>query len=85
MMSMSQLQPPSLKAIIPLFTDTDSYRDYLYNGGLWNKFNRGSNRSPASQPKEVVDGLTKAMGKRFTTRLYMVPMDIFTSAPTLIK
>jgi hypothetical protein len=59
-LSMSQLQPPSLKAIVPLFTDTDSYRDYLYNGGIWNTFNRGGGVSPSCVPHETVDGLTMA-------------------------
>ena len=33
---MAQLQPPSLKAIMPVFGSIDSYRDYTYNGGLFN-------------------------------------------------
>ncbi len=39
MFNMAQLQPPSLKAMIPVNGDIDSYRDYLYVGGLYNPFN----------------------------------------------
>jgi putative CocE/NonD family hydrolase len=49
--------------MIPLFTDTDSYRDYLYNGGLWNKFNRGGGVSPSCIPHEMVDGIAMARDK----------------------
>jgi putative CocE/NonD family hydrolase len=36
----SQLQPPSLKAMLPIDTDIDSYRDFVYSGGgLYNEFN----------------------------------------------
>ena len=36
----SQLQPPSLKAMLPIDGDPDSYRDYIYSGGgLYNEFN----------------------------------------------
>ena len=27
------LQPPSLKAMLPIDGDVDSYRDYIYSGG----------------------------------------------------
>lgn len=33
--NMAQLQPPGLKAIMPIFGNVDSYRDYVYNGGLF--------------------------------------------------
>jgi uncharacterized protein len=37
--NMSQLQPPHLKAMIPIAGDVDSYRDYIYSGGgLFNSF-----------------------------------------------
>ena len=36
----SQFQPPSLKAMLPIDGDPDSYRDYIYTGGgLYNTFN----------------------------------------------
>jgi len=35
--NMAQLQPPSLKAMIPVFGSTDSYREYIYNGGVFTK------------------------------------------------
>jgi predicted acyl esterase len=38
--NVAQLQPPSLKAMIPVAGDIDSYRDYIYcGGGLYNDFN----------------------------------------------
>ncbi len=38
--NVAQLQPPSLKAMIPIGADIDSYRDYIYTGGgLYNTFN----------------------------------------------
>jgi uncharacterized protein len=33
--NMAQLQPPSLKAMMPVMGQIDSYRDYTYNGGLY--------------------------------------------------
>ena len=39
MFNTAQFQPPSLKAMIPVNGDIDSYRDYLYVGGLYNPFN----------------------------------------------
>jgi predicted acyl esterase len=35
--NVASLQPPSLKAMIPAGTDTDSYVDILYNGGIRNE------------------------------------------------
>ncbi len=41
--NMGQLQPPSLKAMLPIDGDVDSYRDYIYSGGgLYNEFNFNS-------------------------------------------
>ncbi|OGO23055.1 MAG: hypothetical protein A2144_11945 [Chloroflexi bacterium RBG_16_50_9] len=38
--NVAQLQPPSLKAMIPIAADVNSYRDYIYvGGGLYNEFN----------------------------------------------
>ncbi len=38
--NVAQLQPPSLKAMIPTSGDVDSYRDYIYpSGGIFNTFN----------------------------------------------
>ena len=38
--NVAQLQPPSLKAMIPVSGDIDSYRDYIFSrGGLYNTFN----------------------------------------------
>ena len=38
--NVAQLQPPSLKAMIPVAADINSYRDYVYcGGGLYNAFN----------------------------------------------
>jgi uncharacterized protein len=38
--NVAQLQPPSLKAMIPIGGDIDSYRDYIFTGGgLYNTFN----------------------------------------------
>lgn len=34
--NMAQLQPPSLKAMVPAYGSVDSYRDYTYNGGILN-------------------------------------------------
>ncbi len=40
MYNVAYLQPPSLKAMMPISGDVDSYRDYIYsNGGLFNPFN----------------------------------------------
>lgn len=36
--NVSSLQPPALKAMIPLAGDLDPYRDYSYVGGMCNKF-----------------------------------------------
>lgn len=36
--NVASLQPPSLKAMIPLAGDLDPYRDYAYCGGFLNKF-----------------------------------------------
>jgi uncharacterized protein len=68
MLNMSQLQPPSLKAMAPLFTDSDSYRDYLYNGGIWNLFNRGGGGPPACIPRDTVDTLGIARAHPFYDR-----------------
>ncbi len=39
-MAVAQFQPPSLKAMIPVTTDIDSYRDFVYiGGGLYHMFN----------------------------------------------
>lgn len=38
-MNMAQLQPPHLKAIMPLHNSSNSIRDYMFNGGIWNFFN----------------------------------------------
>lgn len=53
-MNMAQLQPPHLKAMVPLFTDTNSYRDYMYNGGIWNVFNFLAGSS-CTTPRDVVN------------------------------
>ena len=38
--TVAQLQPPHLKAMVPIGGDIDSYRDYIYSGGgLFNPFN----------------------------------------------
>lgn len=38
--NVAQLQPPHLKAMVPISGDTDAYRDYVYTGGgLYNSFN----------------------------------------------
>ena len=38
--NVAQLQPPHLKAMVPIGGDLDSYRDYIYSGGgLFNPFN----------------------------------------------
>jgi len=37
--NMAQLQPPSLKAMVPIFGSNNSYRGYAFNGGLYNDFN----------------------------------------------
>jgi predicted acyl esterase len=38
--NVAQLQPPHLKAMVPISGDNDSYRDYIYSGGgLFNPFN----------------------------------------------
>jgi uncharacterized protein len=38
--NVAQLQPPSLKAMLAIDGDIDSYRDYIYSGaGLYNTFN----------------------------------------------
>jgi predicted acyl esterase len=38
--NVAQLQPPSLKAMIPIGGDANSYRDYIFTaGGLYNSFN----------------------------------------------
>jgi len=38
--NVAQLQPPHLKAMIPIAGDINSYRDYIYSGGgLYNAFN----------------------------------------------
>jgi predicted acyl esterase len=39
--NVAQLQPPSLKAMIPIAADSNSYRDHIFSGGgLWNTFSR---------------------------------------------
>ena len=38
--NMAQLQPPSLKAMVPIMGSNDSFRGYIFNGGLYNRFNR---------------------------------------------
>lgn len=38
-MAVAQLQPPSLKAMIPVAPDIDPYRDYVFIGGLYMGFN----------------------------------------------
>jgi predicted acyl esterase len=38
-MAAAQLNPPSLKAMIPICPDIDPYRDYIFIGGLWMGFN----------------------------------------------
>lgn len=37
--NVAQLQPPSLKAMVPIGGDINSYRDYIFMGGLYNTFN----------------------------------------------
>ncbi len=38
-LNVASLQPPSLKAMMPIAGDIDSYRDYVYSGGgLYNEF-----------------------------------------------
>jgi len=36
--NVAQLQPPSLKAMVPVCGDVDSYRDHIFIGGLFNTF-----------------------------------------------
>jgi predicted acyl esterase len=45
LLNVAQLQPPHLKAMIPAQTDVSSYRDYIYNGGIYNLFNFNAKRS----------------------------------------
>jgi predicted acyl esterase len=37
--NMAQLQPPSLKAMVPVFGSNSPFPGYVFNGGLYNRFN----------------------------------------------